>query len=167
MDSVITTWGINFSGLVYLGTKLSEIHPMYFKENSVILQLRGGYFTSHKTIKVSLREPLPFIDNLNIISNEENTKPFKYTANVVPKGDVKISYDSEKLRRLHSLQISIRNKTIDAKIVREKIDLKCGNFDGDKKDKENEGEASSSCASNVRYAPQLLTMNSLNKMLQV
>lgn len=165
MDVVITTWGINFSGLVYLGSKLSEIQPSYFKENSVILHLRGGYFTSHEALKPDIQKPLPFIDNLNVVSGEDTTKLYKCTSAAVPVNEIRNSYNADQLRRLHSLQITIKNKTFEAQILREKIEIKSG-ISEKLPVEDSSDNASSSEPPNLRYTSQLLTMNFLNKMLQ-
>lgn len=128
--------------------------------------MRGGYFTSKITLKTDLQRSLPFIDNLNLISDDEATRVYRVAKVKTSTSEVSNSYNVKKLQRLHSLQIAIRNKTMEAQMVRDKIDSICGLVGGDRESprappspKGDEG--------NVRYAPQLLTMNSLNKMLQV
>lgn len=165
MDVVILTWGVNLSGLVYLGNKLSSIQPMFFNPNTVIFHMRGGYFTSPNTLRTDLPKPLPFIDDLNIISDENNTKVYRNLFVQVDSSDVKNSYNVKKLQRLHQLQIVIRNKNMDVEIVRDKINVINGvRGDGDAP---QSVAGNSSQQTNIRYAPQLLTMNSLNKMLKV
>lgn len=165
MDSILLTWGINLSGLVYLGSKLSNIQPISFNRNTVIFHMRGGYFTSHITLRTDLPKPPPFIDNLNIISSEEKTKIYKSTGIKTTATDLKKSYNVMKLQKLHSLQIAIRNKSMDVELIRDKINVITGH--GPRGKPLSSPEPCSSQESNVRYAPQLLTMTSLNKMLQV
>lgn len=165
LDMIVLTWGVNISGLVYLGNKLSDIQPHSFNPNSVIFKMRGGYFTSHITLKMDLPEPFPFIDNLNVVGTDTSDKVYRCTAIRIDANDMKSSYNVKKLQRLHSLQISIRNKTIDAEMVRDKINVLCG-----LSERTSQTPVSSSPVSedhSVRYEPQPLTMNSLNKMLQV
>lgn len=164
MDTIITTWGIHFSGLVYIGNRLPDISASHLKENTVILHLRGGFFTSHQAIRTDLVKPLPFIDYLNVISNESDTKPFKYTICEMPVSEIRTSYDATKLQRLHYLQIRIKNKGFDTDILRQKIELKCG---FNENEIPNNSDESTDEDISIRYATQLLTMNSLNKMLQV
>lgn len=54
---------------------------------------------------------------------------------------------------------------MEAQIVRDKINSICGLVECERR--ESESPAMAGEVDNVRYAPQLLTMNSLNKMLQV
>lgn len=165
LDTIVLTWGVNLSGLVYLGNKLSNIQPALFNSNTVIFKMRGGYFTSYITLRIDLPKPLPYIDHLNIISNETSTKVYRCIIIQTESGDIKNSYNVKKLQRLHSLQISIRNKTIDAQMVRDKINVICGLTET--KCQASSTSISANPSSSVRYEPQLLTMNSLNKMLQV
>lgn len=128
--------------------------------------MRGGYFTSHITLKTDLQRPLPFIDNLNVISDDDATRVYRVTKVEMSASTLSSSYNVNKLQRLHSLQIAIRNKSMEAQMVRDKIDSICGLVGGEK-DSPKTSASPKAEKDNVRYAPQLLTMNSLNKMLQV
>ncbi|XP_050479899.1 UV radiation resistance-associated protein isoform X1 [Bombus huntii] len=44
-DLTIFTWGISFTGLAYIGPKLSNNLETILKENSLIFQFHGGFFT--------------------------------------------------------------------------------------------------------------------------
>ncbi|XP_066250759.1 UV radiation resistance-associated gene protein [Euwallacea similis] len=157
-DQIILTWGVNFSGLVYLGNKITVLQPKYFKANTVIFFMQGAYFTSQDYVQMDLEKPLPFQKNLNLIETARNEQVlYRRVAVKAPKGEVAISYTLEKLRRLQELQRKINSKKEDVKNVKEKI----------KKSSEREQELDHSqvLSSSIRYAPQLLTMNSLNKML--
>ncbi|XP_060817907.1 UV radiation resistance-associated gene protein isoform X1 [Bombus pascuorum] len=44
-DQTIFTWGISFTGLAYIGPKLSNNLETILKENSLIFQFHGGFFT--------------------------------------------------------------------------------------------------------------------------
>lgn len=165
LDKIILTWGVNISGLVYLGNKLSDIQPHYFNPNTVIFKMRGGYFTSYITLKLDVTEPFPFIDHLNVIGTDTSEKVYRCTEIKIDASDAKSSYNVKKLQKLHSLQISIRNKSIDAEMIRDKIDVLSGLTDKGSQTPVNSSPVGEN--PNVRYAPQPLTMNSLNKMLQV
>lgn len=165
-DSILSTWGVNLSGLVYLGNRLPCIQPSCFTSNTVIFHLRGGYFTSHATLKTDLPRPLPFIDNLNVFSDEAVTRVYRVTKIRTSVGEMNGSYNVKKLQRLHSLQIAIRNKSMEAQMMRDKINSICG-LTGMEREAPMASPSPSAAEENVRYAPQLLTMNSLNKMLQV
>lgn len=164
MDSIVVTWGINLSGLVYLGSKLSDIPPTSFTENTVILQLHGGYFTSRYSIKTAAA---PFHENLNIINNSDGSKIFRKNKIKIPMQEIKSSYNIDKLRKLHSLQIRIKNGSSDVQNLRDRISAKCALCDDRPIETPTRIEPpATSPNSNIRYAPQLLTMNCLNRMLQ-
>lgn len=98
-DKIILTWGIYLSGLVYLGTKLSDIQPASFNDNSVIFQLNGGYYTSKHCITTVSLKPLPFIDSLNVLSDEDNTSIIRYSSVKCAKSEVRMTYNVKKLQR--------------------------------------------------------------------
>lgn len=167
-DKILLTWGVNLSGLVFLGNSLATLQPNSFNPNTVIFNMRGGFFTSRIALKTDFSKPLPFIDNLNLVSDDKSTKVYRVARVKVAPNDVNNSYNVKKLQRLQSLQIAIRNKSMEAQMVRDKIEAICGLVGAERESprapptpKEDKEETS------VRYAPQLLTMNSLNKMLQV
>ncbi|KAI4471451.1 uv radiation resistance-associated protein [Holotrichia oblita] len=166
MDRIILTWGINFSGLVYLGNKLTDVQPSSFKEKAVILHLHGGLFTSIVTLRNDLQNPIPFIDHLNVISTEDETKVYRTLATKLPPNETKKSYSAEKLRRLQSLQISIKSKFFDVELIKNKINQISGLCTLDSTDSPESPSPSTSSNSGGRYTSQLLTMTSLNKMLQ-
>ncbi|KAF5281404.1 hypothetical protein FQA39_LY17800 [Lamprigera yunnana] len=160
VDVVILTWCINLSGLTYLGVKLSEIQPDSFRKNSVILHLRGGYFTSSVTLCNDLPKPLPFINRLNISSDGSDTKVFRHTKTKTFKNEVKHSYSVQKLQKVHSLQLNIKNQSLDVQKLRDDIVSKCGLCNGN-------GIKQATQVPRRKHSSQLLTMMSLNKMLQL
>jgi hypothetical protein len=164
-DAIVSTWGVNLSGLVYLGNKIAEIQPAFFTPNTVIFNIRGGFFTSRQVVTEESGKSPPFVDNLNVKAVDGCKQVFRRTAVRAPKAEVRSSYNINKLRKLHSLQVTIRNKRLDVQVVREKIEVKCGLNNSDEANSPESPRASS--PSNVRYAPQLLTMKSVNKMLEV
>jgi hypothetical protein len=163
-DAIVSTWGVNLSGLVYLGNKIAEIQPAFFTPNTVIFNIRGGFFTSRQVVTEESGKSPPFVDNLNVKAVDGCKQVFRRTAVRAPKAEVRSSYNINKLRKLHSLQVTIRNKRLDVQVVREKIEVKCGLNNSDEANSPESPRASS--PSNVRYAPQLLTMKSVNKMLE-
>uniref|UniRef100_A0A1Y1KER1 UV radiation resistance-associated gene protein n=1 Tax=Photinus pyralis TaxID=7054 RepID=A0A1Y1KER1_PHOPY len=160
-DLVVLTWIINLSGLVYLGGKLSEVQPDSFNENSVIFYLRGGYFTSYVSLRTDLPRPLQFIDNVNVLSDESETKVFRVTTTKSCKSEIKCSYTVSKLQKLHLLQLNIKNQSLDVQSLRDKIISKCGLCNSDEVKKRNFTKPPIQ-----RQGSQLLTMTTLNKMLQ-
>lgn len=166
MDKIILTWGINFSGLVYLGNKLADVQPSSFKDKAVILHLHGGLFTSVVTLRNDLQNPMPFIDYLNVISTENETKVYRNLVIKVSLGETKKSYCVEKLRKLQSLQISIKHKSFDVELIKNKINQISGLCTLDSADSPDSPSPSTSSNTGGRYTSQLLTMTSLNKMLQ-
>nr|CAH7731529.1 unnamed protein product [Callosobruchus chinensis] len=162
-DKIVVTWGVNFSGLVHIGNKIADIQPHHFKKNTVIFYMLGGYFTSHHMIRTDLQKPVPFHSSMNTVNTLNNTVVYKRVAVKVNKNEMHNSYNIQKLRKLQSLQLQIRNKGIDVQNIRDKINTIVGN---NVRVDNTSSESASSLRSTVRYAPQLLTMNSLNKMLQ-
>lgn len=128
--------------------------------------MRGGFFTAHITLKTDLQRPLPFIDHLNVISDDEKTRVYRVGRIRTTQSELNHSYNVKKLQRLHSLQIAIRNKSMEAQMVKDKINSICGLI-GDERESPRSSPSPQGEEDSVRYAPQLLTMNSLNKMLQV
>lgn len=165
MDKIILTWGINFSGLVYLGNKLADVQPSSFKDKAVILHLHSGIFTSIVTLRNDLQNHMPFIDHLNVISTENETSVYRNLAIRVPLKDAKKSYCAEKLRRLQSLQISIKNKAFDVDLIKNKINQISGLCTFESTDSPESPSPSASFNLGSKYTSQLLTMTSLNKML--
>lgn len=98
-DKIILTWGICLSGLIYLGTKLSEIQPASFNENTVIFQLNGGYYTSQCYITTTSPKPLPFIDSLNVQKKDDKTSIVRYSSFKCAKSEIRNSYNVKKLQR--------------------------------------------------------------------
>ncbi|KRT86673.1 hypothetical protein AMK59_135, partial [Oryctes borbonicus] len=166
MDKIILTWGIHFSGLVYLGNKLSDVQPSSFKDKAVILHLHAGLFTGIVALRNDVQNDIPFIDHLNIISTENDTKIYRTLTIKLPRSETKKSYCAEKLRRLQSLQISIKNKLFDVELIKNKINHISGLCMLDHTDSPESPSPSTSSNSGSRYTSQLLTMTSLNKMLQ-
>lgn len=165
-DKIILTWGVHFSGLVYIGNKIAEIQPVYFKNNSVIFYMQGGYYTSHHVIKTDLQKPIPFLSNVNLINTLNNKVIYRRIAIQAHQCELQDSYSLDKLRRLHFLQIEIKKKSIEAQNVRDKIKMQnCSDSNAEESLRRKSVPSSSTC--HIRYAPQLLTMNSLNRMLQV
>ncbi|KAG5887925.1 hypothetical protein JTB14_003021 [Gonioctena quinquepunctata] len=165
-DKIVLTWGVHFSGLCYIGHKIADIQPKYFKNQSVIFYMQGGFYTSHLAVKTGLRKPIPFIKNLNLIDTLRSKVIYKRIAINAGRHEIQNSYNIEKLRRLQYLQIQIRKKGADVQNIRDKINVLNSYNVGSERENPALETVSSSSLSSVRYAPQLLTMNSLNKMLK-
>lgn len=58
LERVVTVWGVYFSGLHYLGPRLSSVDPLLFQSNTLVLHMQGGYFTASHCFK-ELRPPDP------------------------------------------------------------------------------------------------------------
>ncbi|CAH1155271.1 unnamed protein product [Phaedon cochleariae] len=160
-DVIVLTWGVNFSGLCYIGNKTTDIQPVYFKGNSVIFCMQGGFYTSHEVVNMDSKKPIPFLSNLNLIDTSNGNKViYRRIAIKSNRHEVQSSYNEGKLRRLHRLQVDIRNKSLEVGNLRDKISRLNG-FSI-----QRDGSTVESSSSTIRYAPQLLTMNSLYKMMQ-
>jgi len=121
-DEILLTWGVNFTGLVYLGNKITDLQPKYFKANTVIFFMQGVYFTSHDYLRGDLDKPLPFQSNLNLVETERNDSVlYKRIAVKASKGEVAVSYKLEKLRRLQQLQREIKAKKKEVGHIKERI----------------------------------------------
>lgn len=169
MDSILLTWGVNLSGLVYLGTQISAIEPTFFHENTLIFVMRSnGYFTHHLFIKPSLDPPLPFVTSINVQNNSNTTSMSMFRMLFVRRNKAELisSYSVDKLRRLRSLQLRMRNRTLDSERLRQDLMVRSGvSMEGESADSLEAPEVEET--GGIRYAPQLLTMTTLNKMLQV
>lgn len=164
-DTILLSWGVNLSGLVYMGSKLSELQPECFKEKSVILHLHGGYFTAHAVLRTDLPKHLPFIDNLNIISDEISTNVYRNTVIRCAKSEVKTSYRTDAVQKLHTLQLKIRNVWLDLDVIKKDLMSKCTSYKGDTPESSQESVDFDGEVVVERHPSQLLTMTTLNKML--
>ncbi|XP_014286983.1 UV radiation resistance-associated protein [Halyomorpha halys] len=103
VDSVITVWGIYFSGLVYIGPRLSCTDSSSFYPNSLILHMHGGYFTAPHCFL----NPHPVTPRtLSIQLDAINVKP---------------SYSVDLLLRLQSLQHSIKKESHETSVLQHQI----------------------------------------------
>jgi len=100
-DHVVTVWGVYFSGLVYLGPKLS-LDPAVLNINTIIFHMHGGYFTAFECFK---EVPLK-IRNTTVTVNAAEAQP---------------SYNVNLLLRLHTFQQAIKKQMLAAQNLREKI----------------------------------------------
>ncbi|XP_072382566.1 UV radiation resistance-associated gene protein [Diabrotica undecimpunctata] len=158
-DKILVTWGVNFSGLCYIGNKISDIQPYFFKNNSVIFYMQGGFYTSHEVIRTDLHKPVPFVNNL--LETTGSKVMYKRLAVKSYSHEIQQSYNIDKLRQLQQLQMQIRNRQTDVQYIKDKINM----VNGYNASLEKDVSPSSGSMGNIRYAPQLLTMNSLNKLL--
>jgi len=76
-DHVVTVWGVYFSGLVYLGPKLS-LDPAVLNINTIIFHMHGGYFTAFECFK---EVPLK-IRNTTVTVNAAEAQP-SYNVNLL------------------------------------------------------------------------------------
>jgi len=76
-DNVVTVWGVYFSGLVYLGPKLS-LDPAVLNINTIIFHMHGGYFTAFECFKEA---PLK-IRNTTVTVNAAEAQP-SYNVNLL------------------------------------------------------------------------------------
>ncbi|ERL94353.1 hypothetical protein D910_11634 [Dendroctonus ponderosae] len=158
-DQIILTWGVNFSGLVYLGNKITDLQPKYFKANTVIFFMQGVYFTSQDCLRNDV--DAPFKNNLNLLpTSPGGLVLYRRAAIKAPKGEIASSYTLDKLRKLQQLQRELKRRKLDVQNIRERIQSA-----SERESKQDDYELQISSSSNIRFAPQLLTMNHLNKLL--
>ncbi|XP_023711583.1 UV radiation resistance-associated gene protein isoform X2 [Cryptotermes secundus] len=102
-DHVITVWGVYFSGLLYLGPKLS-LDPAVLKLNTIVFHMHGGYFTAFESFK-------------------ETPLKIRNTTVTVSAADAQPSYNVNLLLRLHTIQQVIKKQVLAAQNLREKISV--------------------------------------------
>ena len=76
-DHVVTVWGVYFSGLVYLGPKLS-LDPAVLNINTIVFHMHGGYFTAFECFK---NAPMK-IRNTTVTVNAAEAQP-SYNVNLL------------------------------------------------------------------------------------
>lgn len=119
-DEIILTWGVHFSGLVYLGNKITDLQPKYFKANTVIFFMQGVYFTSQDCLRNDVEAP--FKNNLNLLpTSPGGLVLYRRAAIKAPKGEIASSYSLEKLRKLQELQRELKRRKLDVQNIRERI----------------------------------------------
>lgn len=61
VDTIVQTWGVNFSGLLHIGANLAlDFTPKSFKPNTLVFQMIGGYFCSYDSLRL---EPSSGVSN--------------------------------------------------------------------------------------------------------
>ncbi|XP_046675744.1 UV radiation resistance-associated protein-like [Homalodisca vitripennis] len=101
-EQMVTVWGVYFSGLSYLGPRLVGTDPSQFKSNTIVFHMQGGYFTAPHCFK----EARPAS---RVLSAE------------IPVTDIRPSYSVSLLLRLHSIQQAIKQHSVAAASLRERI----------------------------------------------
>lgn len=102
-DNVVLVWGVYFSGLVYLGPRLTA-NASHFNEKAVVLHMQGGYFTDRLSVK-----ELP--------SNAMT----RYLSTVLPLGDTRPSYPISLLLKLRNKQQAIKKMSLKSGVLKDKI----------------------------------------------
>lgn len=156
-DKMILVWGLHLSGLVYLGNKVIHMQPCLFNHNTVIFCMLGGFFTSVHCIRNDIHQlPDSFKQHMNILDFPKNKTIYKNTTSFHQSNDVRKSYNVDKLRKLHYTEIIIKNKTIEAQQLKEKIT---------KLDVSIQKPEQQMPLMKTKSTSQLLTMDHLNRML--
>lgn len=158
-DKIILVWGLHLSGMAYLGNKIVDVQPCLFNHNTVIFCMFGGIFTSINCIRNDIQLfPDSFKQHINIIDFPMCRTIFKRSASLHNSNDVKKSYNVIKLRKLHYIEVTIKNKTIDAQHLKENITQLDVSLQ-----KPNQEVP----LMKTKSTSQLLTMDHLNRMLDV
>jgi hypothetical protein len=76
-DHVVTVWGVYFTGLLYLGPKLS-VDPAVLKLNTIVFHMHGGYFTAFESFKETPQK----IRNTIVMVNAADAQP-SYSVNLL------------------------------------------------------------------------------------
>ncbi|KAL3284099.1 hypothetical protein HHI36_018267 [Cryptolaemus montrouzieri] len=158
-DTILLTWGVHLSGLIYIGSKVTDVQPSLFNSNTVIFYMFCGFFTGANCIKDNIQKlPHSLLEHSNMIDFPNNKTIFKCISSVYLRGEMKRSYTVEKLRKLHYLEVMIKNKSLDVHHIEDKIselDVLL-----------QKPDMNDIPLSPMKSQPQLLTMNCLNRMLQ-
>ena len=101
-DITAFTWGISFTGLAYMGSKLPNNLDSILRENAVIFHLHGGFFAP----------PFCFI----AVSNLK-----KYLTLSISISEVRDSYNVSKLCTLRSKMLALKQQMDCVKNLRERI----------------------------------------------
>ncbi|XP_073986915.1 UV-resistance associated gene isoform X3 [Rhodnius prolixus] len=107
-DRVITSWGLYFSGLVYIGTRLVGTDLSVLGPNTFVFHMHGGYFTGQHC----------FLDGNPVVTPRTLTIQ-------LDASQVKPSYSVGLLCRLHSLQQTVRKRSAAATVLKEQIMAGC------------------------------------------
>ncbi|KAK0098540.1 hypothetical protein PV326_007000 [Microctonus aethiopoides] len=101
-DVTVFTWGISFTGLVYLGPKLSNNLESMLRHNSLIFHLHGGYFVP----SYCLIHPPEFR---------------RYLYMSVNNSEICDSYTVSKLSNLRSIMQSLKHRNESVQSLRDRI----------------------------------------------
>ncbi|XP_057318740.1 UV radiation resistance-associated gene protein [Microplitis mediator] len=101
-DVTVFTWGISFTGLVYMGPKLSNNLESMLRKNSLIFHLYGGFFVP----SYCLLHPPEFR---------------RYLYMSVNNSEICDSYTVSKLSNLRNLMQSLKQRTESAQALRDRI----------------------------------------------
>lgn len=101
-DITLFTWGISFTGLEYIGTKLPNKLETVLLDNSLLFKIQGGYFAPAFCF---INQPqLKRYIHINVNSNE-----------------IRDSYSVNKLRSLRSKMQALKQQSDSVQALREKI----------------------------------------------
>ncbi|KAK9881429.1 hypothetical protein WA026_016315 [Henosepilachna vigintioctopunctata] len=145
-DTILVTWGLHLSGLVYFSNRAIDMQPTLFLQNSIIFSMVGGFFVAANSIRADVT--LPSSAALVVTKRVTTT---------CARGDLKRSYCVDKLRKLHYLEVMIKNKTLDVQRMSDSIA---------QLDVMTQGGCNEAHELPAKMPSQLLTMNCLNRMLQ-
>lgn len=101
-DVTLFTWGISFTGLIYIGPKLPTNLETILKENSLIFHFQGGYFTPAYCFVTS-----------------PDLKRYLYMN--INTSEVKSSYTVNKLSSLRSKMQALKQQTESVQALRVRI----------------------------------------------
>lgn len=128
-DKLLFLWGVYFSGLVQIPNKLD----VSLNENSLVLHMHGGYFTSSECIldKINLFElnkethmPESDCESLTGEKLENDNILYRFISKKFLKSEIRPSYNVKKLLQLHETQRDIKFKVESSKELMEKICMK-------------------------------------------
>ncbi|CAL7948415.1 unnamed protein product [Xylocopa violacea] len=101
-DVTVFTWGISFTGLAYIGPKLPNNLEVILKENSLIFQFHGGFFTP-------------------VYCFVEAPELKRYLRIKVNTSEIKDSYTVSKLSSLRNKMQALKQQTESVQVLRMRI----------------------------------------------
>lgn len=81
VDTIVTVWGVYFSGLTYIGSHIGREDGKLFAKNTLVFKMHGGYFALYE----SMVENAPMLARVSIISMSVNDVRQSYTVETLSR----------------------------------------------------------------------------------
>lgn len=80
-DTIVTVWGLYFSGLSYIGPQIASDQLSKFSKNTLVFYMHGGYFTSCDY----LLKDEPTLARISTLSFNQNDVRKSYTLDALSR----------------------------------------------------------------------------------